>query len=239
MAEEYGLVTSRRAKPAALKRAEKIAEEAAGRRVSGMVWIKEVHNGMPDEYSVCYSLPRSEGWYICNVPLWLSEDEYAEYQERQSEEDFDNRPVDKRADAANNETTPPPVLSYLARDRSQQVRANVAWNKNTPPEVLAALAEDDSSWVRENVAENENTTTDALFSLVANGSDTGERKIIQRLIGEYEEENMKELFDAARQDGMAFKYLDAFREAYDYTYGEGAMGNPMLAANIFAEPREN
>ena len=75
----------------------------------------------------------------------------------------DNIPdLDIRWSVADNENTPPDVLSTLAEDVDWAVRLGVAGNKNTPPDVLCALAGDDDWSVRYTVENNKNTPPDVL-----------------------------------------------------------------------------
>lgn len=132
-------------------------------------------------------------------------------------------------------------------DERYEMQLAVAQNPKTSGDRLGDLAWGPFGDVREAALRHRSFPPDILFSMQFDEDwgfeqDDVEDRIIQNLTGagQWEKkENMQELFDAARQDGMAFRTEAAFREAYDYTYGEGAMGNPMLAANIFAEPREN
>ncbi|WP_051259328.1 HEAT repeat domain-containing protein [Schaalia suimastitidis] len=131
-------------------------------------------------------------------------------------------------------------------DEKYKMQSAVAQNPKTSGDTLGDLAESPFGEVREAALRHRNFPTDILFSMQFDEDwgfeqDDVEDRIIQNLTeyGQWEKKNMQELFDAARGDGLAFKTEEAFREAYDYTYGEGGMGNPMLAANIFAEPREN
>jgi hypothetical protein len=107
------------------------------------------------------------------------------------------------------------------------------------------MTEDEDEGVAWDAAHNERTPIEAVIVAASNSRTSSAEAALHALgtrveaVADMDAEAVADLFDAARQDGMAFKNFEAFRQAYDYTYGEGAMGNPMLAANIFAEPREN
>lgn len=65
-------------RPEAIKKAMKIAKEAAGRRLSyDWLWITPVLNG----YSIRYTLPNTEGFFACNEELHLTPEEREAYTE--------------------------------------------------------------------------------------------------------------------------------------------------------------
>lgn len=65
-------------KPIALRNAKKMAEEVAGRTLS-YDRVEIVTN--ENDFKVYYTLPRTYGFFICNLPLEITWDEYNEYQD--------------------------------------------------------------------------------------------------------------------------------------------------------------
>lgn len=67
--------------PIAIRRAKKMAEEAAGRSLRyDNVWIEPVATGLPDEYQVRFTVPRTDGFFICNQTLKLEDEEFRAYE---------------------------------------------------------------------------------------------------------------------------------------------------------------
>lgn len=67
--------------PTPLKDAQKLAEEAAGRSLTlNHVWIEKPSAGAYGEYQVRYTLPRTDGVFICNLPLVLEPEDFAYYE---------------------------------------------------------------------------------------------------------------------------------------------------------------
>lgn len=69
------------ANPIAIRTAKKMAEEAAGRSVGyDRLWIEKGMNAHLDGYEVRFTLPRTDGFFICNLPLHITAEEFAEYE---------------------------------------------------------------------------------------------------------------------------------------------------------------
>ncbi|MGX1792266.1 hypothetical protein ACWIDW_04910 [Microbacterium sp. NPDC055312] len=69
------------ANPIAIRTAKKIAEEAAGRSVSyDRVWIEKGMNAHLNGYEVRFTLPRTDGFFICDETLDLTAEEFADYE---------------------------------------------------------------------------------------------------------------------------------------------------------------
>lgn len=69
------------ANPTAIRNAKKIAEAAAGRTLAyDRVWIEKLAASAHNEYSVRYTIPRAHGFFVCNQPLWLEAEEFAQYE---------------------------------------------------------------------------------------------------------------------------------------------------------------
>lgn len=69
--------------PIAITKARKIAEQASGRSLSvDRVWIEQPHAvGLEvDQYQVRYTLPRTTGFFVANLALALTADEFSEYE---------------------------------------------------------------------------------------------------------------------------------------------------------------
>lgn len=67
--------------PTAIRNAKKIAEDAAGRKLPyDRVWIEKPSASAYNEYSVRYTIPREHGFFVCNEPLWLDAEEFAQYE---------------------------------------------------------------------------------------------------------------------------------------------------------------
>lgn len=76
------------ANPTAIKRAKKMAEDAAGRTLSyENVWI-EKHGGAWNEYQVRFVVPKASGLFICNAPLYLEAEEFEEYEAWNAEQEI-------------------------------------------------------------------------------------------------------------------------------------------------------
>lgn len=181
-----------------------------------------------------------------------------------SSQEFEEVPSDAsdsfRA-AVDHPNFPEAARSAFAHHEKEAFRRAIALSPATSPSILSALARDKSLSVQDGVTENRNVPTKLLFTmqsktvlvphpflnqLVPNEYifERAQWELVRRLSKNDPQRQgasrrLKDLFATANRDGLAFKTEEAFREAYDYTYGEGEMGNPMLAANIFAEPCEN
>jgi len=71
-----------------------------------------------------------------------------------------------RRKVAENENTPPWVLSELAEDtKDEVVKIRVAHNKKSPPEILIKLSKDNNWYIRSSVAGNEKTPEKVLRNL--------------------------------------------------------------------------
>lgn len=74
--------------PIAIRRAKKMAEEAAGRSLRyDNVWITEAGTGVSGEYQARFTVPRTDGFFICNQTLYLELEEFAAYEAWKEEKD--------------------------------------------------------------------------------------------------------------------------------------------------------
>lgn len=69
------------ANPIAIRTAKKMAEEAAGKSVGyDRLWIEKGMNAHLDGYEVRFTLPRTDGFFICSRKVILTEEAFAEYE---------------------------------------------------------------------------------------------------------------------------------------------------------------
>ncbi len=66
--------------------ARKIANADAGRNVpADRVWVEDYHTGLLGEHQVRYTLPKTSGFFIANLPIYLDREDFDAYEaERES-----------------------------------------------------------------------------------------------------------------------------------------------------------